>query len=226
MSIQHSAIPDANLHEPKGVVSALAGQVYSANGSGSGTWKRPDSANLAGLAGDGGNNNLVPISNGTNGFVFKRHKAYGSMTLTNNTNSFAIGTAVDPTLNTNSDYVVFTGTGAPWGFTSPTKDITFSVDRMVVPVNGIYEVILWANISSFPTNTAKIGLKYRVNGATFSPRKAVCKSNSAGDFGNMNASGLVQLNANDYVQIILASTAAGGLIIGDLNATILLHEAL
>jgi len=41
MTIQHSLIADADLHEPKGVVSAASGKVYQANGSGSGTWVYP-----------------------------------------------------------------------------------------------------------------------------------------------------------------------------------------
>lgn len=41
MTIQHSAIPDAQLHEPKGVASAGLAKVYVANGTGSGTWDYP-----------------------------------------------------------------------------------------------------------------------------------------------------------------------------------------
>lgn len=225
MAIQHAVIPDAQLHEPKGVVSASAGQVYVANGSGSGTWKKPDTTVLAGMSGDSGSTNLIPVSNGTNGFSFKRRASYGSMTITNNTNNFAVPLAVDATLNTNTDYALFSGTGAPWAFTSPTLDITFNTDRMIAPVTGVYEVILWANIASFPSNVAKVGLKYRVNGTAFSARKVVCKSNSAGDFGSLNASGLVQLSAGDYMQIMFASTVAGNLVIGDLNATLILIKA-
>lgn len=225
ITIQHRNIPDAQLHEPKGVSAASANQVYTANGSGSGVWKRPDTTVIAGMAGDGGSTNLIPVSNGSNGFTFKRRAAYGSMTITNNTNNFAVPLAADLTLNTNSDYVLFTGTGAPWAFTSPTLDVTFNTDRMIAPVTGVYEVILWANISSFPSNVAKVGLKYRVNGTNFSPRKVVCKSNSAGDYGSLNGSGLVQLTAGDYIQIMFASTVAGGLIVGDLNATIILIKA-
>lgn len=36
--IAHSALPNAELHEPKGVASATDGDVYIANGSGSGSW--------------------------------------------------------------------------------------------------------------------------------------------------------------------------------------------
>lgn len=36
--VPHKNIPNAGLHEPKGVSSATSGQVYVANGAGSGTW--------------------------------------------------------------------------------------------------------------------------------------------------------------------------------------------
>lgn len=40
MATLHSTITGADNHEPKGVESATAGQVYRANGSGSGTWSQ------------------------------------------------------------------------------------------------------------------------------------------------------------------------------------------
>ena len=42
MTIQHNVITDPDIHEPKGVAAAAAGQVYVANGAGSGTWKDKD----------------------------------------------------------------------------------------------------------------------------------------------------------------------------------------
>ena len=38
MSVEHSTLTGSDLHEPKGIASANTGQVYIANGSGSGTW--------------------------------------------------------------------------------------------------------------------------------------------------------------------------------------------
>ena len=38
-NIQHSALTDPQLHEPKGASTAASGKVYVANGSGSGTWQ-------------------------------------------------------------------------------------------------------------------------------------------------------------------------------------------
>jgi hypothetical protein len=40
-TVQHSALTDPNIHEPKGVSTAAAGKVYVANGAGSGTWVYP-----------------------------------------------------------------------------------------------------------------------------------------------------------------------------------------
>lgn len=41
MVTQHSAITDPNIHEPKGVLYASSGQVYFADGAGSGNWEAP-----------------------------------------------------------------------------------------------------------------------------------------------------------------------------------------
>lgn len=38
-NVEHSALTGSALHEPKGVASANSGEVYVANGSGSGTWQ-------------------------------------------------------------------------------------------------------------------------------------------------------------------------------------------
>lgn len=40
MPIEHDAIPNAELHEPKGVSDASVDEVYVANGGGSGEWKK------------------------------------------------------------------------------------------------------------------------------------------------------------------------------------------
>jgi hypothetical protein len=38
MATEHAAIADPEIHEPKGVAAASSGQVYVANGAGSGSW--------------------------------------------------------------------------------------------------------------------------------------------------------------------------------------------
>lgn len=217
MAIEHRLIPDADLHEPKGVIAAANHSVYKANGVGSGAWGRIDTSDFKNSIGDAGSTNKYMRSDGANGVALKTDHAHGVMAFTNNGANFAVTAAVDSTLATNSDYVLFTGAGAPWVSESLFGGMTFLTDRLIVPVTGVYRIDLWANIVSYPTNTAKIGAKYRVNGATFGPRNVVTKSNSAGDFGQLNGFGLASLNAGDYVQLYIASSATGNLIISNVN---------
>ena len=222
MSIQHRLIPDAELHEPKGAATAANHQAYVANGSGSGTWKLIDTTDLKGGTGDAGSNNKYMRTDGTNGLTAKTDCIHGLMSITNNTNAFAITAAVDPTLQTNTDYVLFTGTGAPWASEMLFGGLTFTTNRLTVPVTGIYRIDLWANIQTYPTSAALIGVQYRVNGVTFGPRKVMSKSTAALDQGQLNGFGLISLNANDYVQLYIASSTTGNLIINNANSTITL----
>ncbi len=43
MAVEHVNIADPDIHEPKGVAAADVGQVYTANGAGSGSWASPSS---------------------------------------------------------------------------------------------------------------------------------------------------------------------------------------
>jgi hypothetical protein len=45
MSIEHSDIVSSETHEPKGVATAIAGEVYVADGAGSGVWQAQDAVN-------------------------------------------------------------------------------------------------------------------------------------------------------------------------------------
>jgi hypothetical protein len=78
MTIEHKDIPNANLHEPKGVSTAADNTTYVADGLGSGAWKR----------------NL--------------RTDHGTILITNNAIATAVTAAADATLNTDSDYVKIT----------------------------------------------------------------------------------------------------------------------
>lgn len=224
--IQHAVIPDLYLHEPKGIVSAGPGTMYVSNGAGSGGWQKADTTNLKGLFGDLGNSNLIPVSDGTNGLAFKARSGYGQMSVTNNTNNFALTAAADSSLATNTDYVLYTGTGAPLGASGIEFGTSFTTDRLTALVTGVYKLTVNAALSGFPSTAARIGMKFRTNATAFSARRAMCKSNAAGDDGSLSLSELMVLNANDFVQLYMASTVTGGLIVTDLVCVLELVRAL
>lgn len=225
MAIQHSNIPDAQLHEPKGVASAELNTSYFADGSGSGDWKKVGVETLSGLSGDGGVARLKVVTDGANGFDLYRDYAFGKMHITNNSTPFAVTAAADSTLNTASQYVLLTGAGAP--FADDMEDgVTFSVNKLTANFAGVYDLNFWACITSFPTNTARIGMKFRINGGTFSDMKVVTKSNSSGDDGILAACDLITLSANDYIQLYIASSATGNVTINNAALTMKMIKAL
>lgn len=223
MTIQHKNIPDAQLHEPKGVASATAESVYHSNGLGSGSWKKVSTPSLKGLTTDGGSSDLKLVTDGAEGFTLKRNAAYGSLVINSNNNAFSAIAAADPTLASTSDYVLFTGTGAPWTSES-LNGITFTTDRLTVPVTGVYKFDLWANVNQYPSTSAKLAFRYRINGSTFATRYPMTKSNAAGDSGSISASGLISLAANDYIQLYIASTVTGSVILQAVNLTLTLER--
>lgn len=202
----------------------MSNTAYFANGTGSGTWKAVGSDTLKGLAGDGGNANRRILTTGDNGFKLVVDSAYANMQIVNNVNPFPVTISADATFNTNSQYALLTSSGAPFASTV-SSGVAFSTDRLTVTTPGVYEIAFWANISLFPSNTAKVGIKFRMNGTTFSTLKVVTKSNSADDYGELSASDLITLAANDYIQLYVASTATGNIIFSDLNLTMNLIRA-
>ena len=62
MTVEHKDIPEAGLHEPKGVSTATSKQVYAADGAGSGVWEDPEIVGQdASIIGE------VPFSDGAGG---------------------------------------------------------------------------------------------------------------------------------------------------------------
>lgn len=218
-TIQHKDIPDAQLHEPKGVSSSAAGYAYIANGTGSGTWKKVGSDSFKGLSGDSGANNKKLITDGANGFSLREDNVYGSKTITANNTAIALTAVADTTFNTPAQYTLFTGPGAPWAG-ELLYGVTFNTDRLTVPVTGVYQIHLWMNISSFPNASARVSVRYRVNGGAFSSRKPTIKSAITNDISQISGFGFVSLNAGDYVQIYVASDTSGNLVIGDCSSSI------
>lgn len=224
MTIQHKDIPDAEIHEPKGINTAPVSTSYVSTGTGTGSWRKITPSELEGFSANLSQTNQKLVSNGSGGITSIVDNAYGVMAITNNNIGFAVSAATDATLNTDTDYVILTGTGAPWASES-LFNVTFNTNRLIAPVTGIYRVDMWTDLTSFPTNVAKVAIKHVKNGVTYSTRKVQAKSNSAGDSGNLNGFGIVPLIAGEYIQLAVASSAAGNIIFNSLNMTLTLIRA-
>lgn len=222
--VQHANIPDAQLHEPKGAATATAGSIYISNGAGSGTWQKLPASSLKSLTGDAEQSNFKFVSDGSNGFKLIKDIAYVQMGISGNTNAFAVAAASTAALNSVADYVQLTGTGAPWTG-GLGQDAGFTTNQINVGVAGNYELSLVATIGTFPTNTASVAFKLRINNSTFVPRKAIAQSSMANAIVQANMTEFVTLAANDTVQVYIASSAAGGVVVADLSLTVKMIKA-
>lgn len=73
--VQHKSLPDSELHDAKGVISAGSGMVYAANGAGTGVWKRVTADMLSGIAGNGQAGQIVTLD-GSGGFSAQAGSSY------------------------------------------------------------------------------------------------------------------------------------------------------
>lgn len=75
-AIQHSAIPDAQLHQPKGASTAAVNTTIKSDGAGGTSWSKITPPNLNGLTTNGNAGEQLEVD-GAGGWVLKKHP-YGS----------------------------------------------------------------------------------------------------------------------------------------------------
>ena len=73
--VLHRDLPDAELHEPKGITSAGQGSVYKSNGGGSGTWSKVEASMLQGIYSNGTAGQTV-VFDGNGGFTAQAANSY------------------------------------------------------------------------------------------------------------------------------------------------------
>lgn len=141
------------------------------------------------------------------------------MVIQANATATAVTAAADATLSTDSDYKKIT---AGWA-TGHVVGISFSTDKLVVPVAGDYYISFWATVK-VPTLNNFIGIKYAINDvAPYSTRKIVEQAATANDYKNMSASGIIaSLAANDTISVYIAGTKADNLEVQEAGLTVML----
>lgn len=136
------------------------------------------------------------------------------MNITNNSTVFPVTAVADTALGTVSQYTPLQGTGAGWG-SSISYEVSYSLtpNRLIVQRAGLYKITGWVNISTFPGANALIGINYLLNNTTHGTRPAVAKGAATDDRANLFFTEYVSLAASTYVQMSLASSQTGDLVI-------------
>lgn len=224
MAIEHSVIVDPERHEPKGIITATAKQVYVATGGGTdgGAWEDqiPVGASSAAVG-------QVFASNGLGGGAWKhRSNVHGEMLLQGNTTAVALSAAADTTLNTDSDYVRASSGIGTWQ-AGVLSFMNFSTDLLGIVVPGDYILNLWLELEVVNTST-RVAVKFAINDLVpYSTRKVSFQSNSVNNIGNLSGQFILPgLTALDTISLYVAADAATNIIVRDAGLILtLLHEA-
>jgi len=147
-NVAHSTLTAAHLHEPKGIAAAIAGQVYIADGAGSGTWTTVSGLSFTGQIADW----LTPVAptgwlecNGAAISTTTYQALYEAMSIRqtgDRTNGSPIVTGLSSTTNMRAGYYVF-GTGIASGTT-------------ILTVDSSSQITLSANASSTSSDTIAV----------------------------------------------------------------------
>lgn len=200
MTIQHKLIPEAQLHEPKGISTAAANKVYKSNGAASGSWEKISSAMLQSLTGDAGQADLKIITDGANGFKLGK-TPHGSFSFVNiATPTTIVYPAVATKLNAVSvpgpdTYKVTAGTNSRLTYTGATMQhfhiaATISLDQSVGANRDIETYIA-------------------LNGVPITA-STVIQTTVSGNKASTALHADVEMNTNDYLELFVKNNGISG----------------
>lgn len=211
IAIEHKDIQEAGLHEPKGTSTATSGQVYTADGLGSGSHQLPKIESQ-----DAGADKTNPFNDGTGGITWETPRTAHSsrMSIINNSTAIAL-TAGSSGLHLEADYIKVSQ------FVDGTtngSDVTLNSDStLTINTDGVYLLALWASVSSDTVSTL-IALTPRINGISDAPTSPVAKQliKDVGSMTTMNGFGFGSFTAGMVIDLGIGADKTS-------NATI--HES-
>jgi hypothetical protein len=197
-NIQHSVLTDPNLHEPKGVSTATTGQVYVANGSGTGVWKDVPPTSLTGLANNGTNGQVVGVD-GTGNFKYFS-TPHGQIDFYNLATPYVL---TYPSVFTKLAPTTSAG-GVPLQFTEATTARLTYTGTLTVPMSITYSVSLDTTAGA----NRDIILAIYKNGALTNAHCVV--TTQSGNKHSLSGTNTINMATNDYVELYALNNGANG----------------
>jgi hypothetical protein len=197
-TVQHSAITDPNIHEPKGVAAATINKVYVSNGTGSGTWQKLSPPQLAGLTTNGQAGDTITV-NGSGNFVLTG-TPHGQVHFYDLATPY---TLTYPSAFTNLAPTTTAG-GVPSNFTEATTARLTYTGTDTVPVSITYSVSL---DQTSGTNKDIVVAIYK-NGSVSNGYSIT--TTQSGQKHTLSGVHTVSMSTNDYVELYVLNNGASG----------------
>ena len=197
-TVQHSAITDPNIHEPKGVAAATINKVYVSSGTGSGTWQKISPPQLAGLTTNGQAGDTLTV-NGSGNFVFT---------------------------GTPHGQVHFFDLATPYTLTYPSSFTKLAPTTTAGGISSNFTEATTARLTYTGTDTVPVSVSYSVSldqtsGADRDLVIAIFKNGSvsngyavdttsSGQKHNLSGVHTLTMATNDYVELYILNNGASG----------------
>lgn len=198
-NVQHSALTGAELHEPKGVATATADQVYVADGAASGAWQKITNTSLNGISSNGTADRLL-VADGSGGFSFQA-VPHGRVHFFNTSTPHSVTypsvyTKVNPTTTASGMSIEVTeGTNARLTYTgTATRHFHIACDASMRQASG---------------SARDIQIAVYKNGAVISGSEKV-QTTTSGTWESIALHADVSLATNDYIEIYIKNNGASG----------------
>jgi len=190
---EHSTLTGASLHEPKGAAAASSGEVYTADGVGSGAWSEVTIAGQSAALVD-----TIPKSDGAGSVTWVSNKVEVDSILVRDDNTTQNPSAVDTPLQ------------VTFGPAHSTTEFDISAAGAITcNVTGSYELKFnyrFARTSG--TGTAILVLRYLING-TAAGAPITCELTGAGDVIPYSASVPTALTAGAILTVEILRDSSG-----------------
>lgn len=197
--IQHSAIPDGQRHEPKGISSASNKQLYIANGSASGAWSKIGPQSLSGVTTNGTAGQFVAVD-GAGNFILASAPS-GSVYFYNISTPYILTypstfTKAAPTTTGSGSSVLMTeGTNARLTYTGTA---TTSLD-----------IVFTVSVDQASGSARDIEAAIYKNGSLVNGSNAIITTTS-GEKHSITCHADVSVATNDYVELYMKNGGASG----------------
>ena len=179
----HADLLESEWHPayPPGITTSVVGDVYVADGTGTGAWTSLDS-------------------------LLEADKAYGEITTVDKT--IVVPEAIDSSLNTDADYITLTSLDMWTNAGSLSVVVDAVAGTLTFSKAGNYLLNAWIDHSINGVSNENIAFKFSLDNILDS-KKLISTSDFAGDIRNSSASGLVlNVTAGQVVKMHVACTAA------------------
>ena len=200
MAVQHSAITDADLHQPKGASTATLYDAMHSNGAGGVTWEKNSPVHMEGLSSSGTNGNFLS-SNGDGTWTLESF-SHGSVTFVDTATPYVLAAttsfakAAPTTTASGTPEEITEATTARLTYTGATAKHFFIDCRL--------------SVDHAAGADRDISISIAKNGTAIANTEQIATCSSG--FKTMIASiADITLTTNDYIEVFLKISTAGNI---------------